>query len=139
MNLPMLDILRFDVCGVKPDGQARSSTIWPLKISSAFWINGSFLKSSLPGGTDPDFAWAGGSAVSLRALAGLSVDVPGGGWFTGPVVGGAGATRFVGKSALTNFTCALGNPNSLSLVWMSVRLLTLSTNSRCSANSGSKP
>src|SRR5215471_12616242 len=40
--------------------QARTSTICPLKISSAFWISGSFLKSSLLKGTGDRRSFAGG-------------------------------------------------------------------------------
>src|SRR2546425_4960591 len=116
MSLPMLDMLSADGWGLRLGGQARTSTIWPLKISSALWISGSFLKSSLLKGTDPDFALVGGTAISLPALAGLSVAPADGGWGADPGAGGAGATRFAGNSSLTNFTCVLGNPNSLSLV-----------------------
>src|SRR5205809_7702054 len=114
MSLPMPDMLSSDGWALGLDGQARTSTMWPLNISSAFWISGSFLKSSLLKGTDPDFALVGGTAVSLPALAGLPVALAGGGWGADPGAGGAGATPFAGKSSLTNFTCALGNPNSLS-------------------------
>src|SRR6059036_1711181 len=104
----MLDILNADGWATGLGGQARTSTIWPLKISSAFWINGSFLKSSLLKGTEPDFALVDGIAASLPALAGGSVAPAVGGRGTDPGPGGGGATRFTGDSALTNFTCALG-------------------------------
>src|SRR6185503_3767214 len=138
----MLDMLTDDGWGLGLGGQARTSTIWPLKVSSAFRINGSFLKSSLL--TELDFAWAGGAAVSFPAATGLVVASAGGVGGTGSDAGNAdagdaAALRFAGNSALTNFTCALGNPNSPSLVWISVRLLGLFTRSRCSANSGSNP
>jgi hypothetical protein len=37
----------------------RTSTIWPLKTSSAFWISGSFLKSSLLNGAAAGAGLAG--------------------------------------------------------------------------------
>src|SRR5437879_6014665 len=116
MSLPMPDMLCSDGWALGLDGQARTSTIWPLKISSAFWISGSSWKSSLLKGTDPDFLLAGGSAASLPTLDGSGVAPAGGGWGTGSSVGSAGATRFAGNSSLTNFTCASAKPNSLSLV-----------------------
>src|SRR5690348_14441461 len=116
MSLPMPDMLSADGWALDRDGQARTSTIWPLKISSAFRISGSFLKSSLLVGTDPGFALVGGAAVSWPVLAGEDVAPAGGGWITDSGASGAGATRFAGSSALTNLTCASGNPNSLSLV-----------------------
>lgn len=51
--------------------QARTSTIRPLKISSAFWINGSFLKSSWLNGTASGLfaADAAGLTAVRRAVA----------------------------------------------------------------------
>src|SRR6185503_13526558 len=102
MILPTPDMLGSNGCGLGEDGQARTSTIWPLKISNAFWISGSFLKSSLLGVAGPDLALVGGSAVSLLALAGLSVAPGESGWDTGPVAGGVAAPLFTGDSAFTN-------------------------------------
>src|ERR671931_415325 len=89
------------------DGQALTSTIWPLKISSAFWISGSFLKSFLSAGADPDLGLVCGIAGPLPASAGLSIVTPGGGWGADPDAGTAGVTRFTGDSSFMNFTCAL--------------------------------
>src|SRR5262245_21223317 len=43
--------------------QARTSTMRPLKSSSAFWMSGSFLKSSALGGSAPFFGAAGPDAA----------------------------------------------------------------------------
>src|SRR5438128_3045213 len=116
MSLPMLDMLNSDGWGLGLGGQARTSTIWPLKISNAFLSSGSFLKSSLSRGADPDFTLVGETTVCLPVLAGFSVAPANGGWGTGPGAGGAGANGFADNSSFMNFTCALGNPNSLILV-----------------------
>src|SRR5262252_10982928 len=63
--------------------QARTSTIWPLKISRAFWIKGSFLKSSLLKETGAIFAGVGAADVTGRGAA-L-------GWAAGAGIGAAGA------------------------------------------------
>ena len=81
-------------------GQARTSTIWPLKISSAFWINGSFLNSStLTLRAASRLAGAGTVCVA----AGLAAAALG--------VGGADA-REAGASAWTNLIWTLGWPSS---------------------------
>src|SRR3989442_9211520 len=113
MSLPMPDMLSADGWELVPDGQARTSTIWPLKISSAFWISGSFAKSSLLKGTDPDFALVGGTAVSLPTLDGSSVAPTGAAWGVVAGAGGVGTTRFAANSSLSNFACRSANPYSL--------------------------
>ena len=62
---------------MRVEGQERTSTICPLKISSAFWISGSFLKSSLLNGTVADFSLVGVAAgfVADAAVAATSCDV----------------------------------------------------------------
>src|SRR6266567_274605 len=99
MSLPIPDMLSADGWGLSLDGQARTSTIWPLKISSAFRISGSFSKSSLLKGTDPDFALVGGTAVSLPTCGELDVAPADGCWGTGSGAGGAGAARFARNSS----------------------------------------
>jgi hypothetical protein len=59
----MLDIIvRFVV-------YERTSTIWPLKTSSAFWISGSFLKSSLLNDATGGRGGLSGSAAGTCVLA----------------------------------------------------------------------
>src|SRR6185436_15761152 len=92
ISFPILDITQLRL----PYLQARTSTIVPLKISSAFLISGSFLKSSLEK---------------------TGVDAPGAPFFAGPFAdargtdslefcrgGAVGRTRFGGASAWTNRT-----------------------------------
>ena len=100
--------------GVVP--HARTSTIVPLKTSSAFWMSGSFLKSSLLNGTGADgFSLAVGAiGFAADALAVFGV-------VTGAAVGttvGASRVRPAGASALMNLICEFECPSSASLVWM---------------------
>lgn len=58
-GISFIDVMSFEFGG--ETFYARTSTIWPLKTSSAFWMSGSFLKSSLLNGTDAGvFSFAGG-------------------------------------------------------------------------------
>src|SRR3989442_7786696 len=102
----MLDILNADGWGLGPGGQARTSTIWPWKISKAFWISGSFLKSSLLKGTEASFSF-GDEAV---AAAGLGAVGSGASFAIGAAAAGADCvapgTRPGGDSAFANLTCA---------------------------------
>src|SRR6266571_1624944 len=83
------------------ESHERTSTIWPLKISSAFWIRGSFLNSSASIFAEPDFSdLARGAALPGAADAG-SAD-------------GAGGRG--GDSAWANLICTFGWPSSWSLV-----------------------
>src|SRR5258706_850540 len=96
--------------------QKRTSTIWPLKISNAFAINGSFLKSSLLNGTDASFSlgWtgAGTSALAVANVTGAF----GAGTEAGRVFSDDSATRGAGASAFTNLIWGLEWPSSCSLV-----------------------
>src|SRR6266850_6091403 len=96
--------------------QERTSTIWPLKISNAFAINGSFLKSSLLNGIDPGFslAWTGGRTAALAVA--IVAGAFGAGDEVGSVISCDGsarpAVRPAGASAFTNLIWALEWPSS---------------------------
>src|SRR5690242_18052822 len=86
--------------------QARTSTMVPLKISSAFLMSGSFLKSSLLNTTGAGFFSVAGAVAASAALAagagfaaGVGADVT-----TGVA---AGRSQPAGASALTNLIMAL--------------------------------
>src|SRR5580700_11131288 len=94
----------------------RTSTIVPLNTSSAFWMSGSFLKSSLLNGTGAVFFSAAGAA---------STDLAGWVVAAGLAAGGAAGAEAAatdwrsqpgGASALINLIIALAWPNSPSLV-----------------------
>src|SRR5689334_5089844 len=113
---------------------ALTSTIWPLNISSAFWIRGSFLKSSLLNGIGASLSfWGGfcGEAERAVAIVGAGFGDAGGRTAAGSsACAGASGGYFclpIGASALMNLTCELGCPSSESLVWRSVWFFVLST------------
>ena len=77
----------------------------PLKISKAFLISGSFLKSSLLNGTGADFfsaTGARGASAVFDAGAGVAVFVG-----AGAGAGAAGRSQPAGDSAFTNRIIAL--------------------------------
>src|SRR5664280_2780939 len=98
----------------------------PLKISRAFLMSGSFLKSSLLNTTGAGFFSAG--AVGA-ASTGFADAVAGAGWVATGAGGGGAATVFrfqlAGVSALMNLIIAFAWPSSASLVASKVWLLSL--------------
>ena len=89
------------------ENQARTSTIVPLKTSSAFWISGSFLNSSLLNGTGRGFLSAGAAGAASAGFGGSRRGLGGGGSRRG-VAATLGASQPAGASALTNLIMRIG-------------------------------
>src|SRR5437899_11770280 len=98
--------------------QARTSTIWPLNISNAFLINGSFLKSSLLKGTGASLSFAGAAGGDFVGGAGVADACAGGGAATGAGSGSDSVARCqpAGASAFTNLNWIPGWPSSAVVV-----------------------